>query len=257
MTDPFPTTEGVHQAFQKVKELQDLHVLIQSRLAALCAGAARAAVSPEAEYKALRDEMIHLFNRVFVLLAAMVGGSVVVFNRALDLRDAHPLRAWGLVVVMSCTLVVGMVLTYKIYDHIYKIRWYIVVYHEDGVGWHLRAGDIIDYLRTFPVPNRWFYSFGEPDAIAVLYAALVLFAAATVSFLTPLALGGALSVPKLGLWEQSAVVFGVLVMGFSFVFWKLRRVYATSRGSWEKWWRAFKRAKEAEAVEKALHEKNR
>ena len=60
MADPFPTPEGVDQAFQRVKELRDLHVLVQPRLAALCADAARAGVSSEAEYKALRDEIIHL-----------------------------------------------------------------------------------------------------------------------------------------------------------------------------------------------------
>ena len=76
-----------------------------------------------------------------------------------------------------------------------------------------------------------------------------------VSVLTPLASGSVLGVLKLVRWQQSAVVFGVLVMGFSFVIWKLRDAYATSRGSWEGWWRAFKRA-EVEAAEKASREEN-
>ena len=246
MIDPSPNTEAVEQAFDKVKELRELHLLIQSRLAALSVGAPKIAVSADAEYKALRDEIIHLWNRVFVLLAGMVGGSLVIFQHALDLRDAHPLRAWWLLVVLSCTLLVAMLLTCKIYDHIYRIRCYIAVYHETSVGWHVtRASGIIDFIRGLPDTNKWFFKFGEPDAIGLLYVALLLFASVMVSFVTPLASGVFLPFVTLRPLIQSAVAFVVLAIVFGYVIRKLQKVYAASRGSWESWWRAFKKQEEA------------
>lgn len=209
--------------------------MADTHLTALGARAPGNPISPEAEYKALRDEMMHLLNRIFVLLAAMVGGSILVFTRALELRNAsHLWTAVGLVLGLCVTLAGAIVLTYKLHEHIDKIRFYILVYHEpDSGGWHSRVIDFNNYRKTLPdLPraHKWLFSPGDLDTIFRLYVLLVLIAAVfELSFFGP----------EIG-WCKSATVVGASAILFLALLLSLRSGYNKGLVLMEEWWRDFK-----------------
>jgi len=159
-----PTTEENERVFARVNEPHDA---IGRELLAPSAGrGAPPTVSRDTEYKALRDEIVHLFNRVYVTLAAIVGGSIVVAHRALELsrppaQPSPPEDGFtaALVLVLGGLLAAtaGAVLTYKIFDHIFKLRSYLLVYHEDGRLWHRRASAITEFIAKQPGVSRRFY----------------------------------------------------------------------------------------------------
>jgi hypothetical protein len=230
--------EDVNEAFRKVNEFRELHDLIHAHLTALGACAPGNPVSPEAEYKALRDEMMHLLNRIFVLLAAMVGGSILVFTRALELRNTHPPPSFwipvGLVLGLCGTLAFAIILTYKLHEHIDKIRFYILVYHEPASGgWHSRVIDFNDYrkkLADLPRTHKWFFSPGDLNTIFGLYVLLVLIAAVFEwGFLGP----------GIG-WWKSATLVGASVILFLALLLSLRSGYNKGLVLMEEWWRDFK-----------------
>lgn len=234
--------EDVKEAFRKVNEFRELHDLIHTHLTALCARAPRAPINPEAEYKALRDEMMHLLNRIFVLLAAMVGGSIVVFYRALELRNTW--SALGLVLALCGTLAVAIVLTYKMHEHIDKIRFYILVYHEpDSGGWHSRVAEFNKYrkgLPDLPRTHKLIFSSSDLGTISLLYVVLVLIAAGMVSIFLPIIFESYFCRLNIGRWSAFAIVFVPLAILFLALLRSLRSGYNTGFASMERWWRDFK-----------------
>jgi hypothetical protein len=236
--------EDVNETFRKVNEFRELHDLIHTHLTALCARAPRAPISHEAEYKALRDEMMHLLNRIFVLLAAMVGGSIVVFYRALELRNTSPWSAFGLVLALCGTLAVAIVLTYKMHEHIDKIRFYILVYHEpDSGGWHSLVAEFNKYrkgLPDLPRTHKLIFSSGDLDVISLLYVVLVLIAAGMVSIFPPIIFESYFRRLNIGRWLAFAIVFGALATLLLALLRSLRSGYNTGLASMECWWRDFK-----------------
>jgi hypothetical protein len=206
-------------------------------------------ISPEAEYKALRDEMMHLLNRIFTLLAAMVAGSVLVFTRALELQSTSPRIASYLLLILCVTLAVAIILTCKMHEHIDKIRYYILVYHEpdnnsrDHSGsWHRLVAEFnrdldLGKLQDLPRTHKWFFSYGDLTTIFALYVVLVLVAVFMVSSFPPI-LFESYFCRHIGRWQASA--FGALFLLFVALLVSLLTGYYDGLESMERWWRAFK-----------------
>ena len=207
----------------------------------------RATISPEAEYKALRDEMMHLLNRIFTLLAAMVAGSVLVFTRALELQSTSSRIASYLLLILYVTLAIAIILTYKMHEHIDKIRFYILVYHEpdnksrDHSGsWHRLVAEFNDYresLQDLPRTHKWLFSYGDLTTISALYVVLVLVAVIMVSSFPPI-LFECYFYRHIGQWRASA--FGALILLFVALLGSLLTRYKSGLASMERWWRDFK-----------------
>ena len=187
----------------------------------------------EAEYKALRNEMMHLLNRIFTLLAAMVAGSVLVFTRALELQSTSPRIASYLLLILCVTLAVAIILTYKMHEHIDKIRFYILVYHEpdnksrDHSGsWRRLVAEFNSWKKTQDPPrtHKWLFSYGDLNTISALYVVLVLVAVFMVW--------------HIGWWQASAC--GALILLFFALLGSLLIGYYSGLALMERWWRGFK-----------------
>lgn len=127
-------------------------------------------VEDKDEYKALRDEMLNLFTRVFVVLVAIFTAYITLSLKAIDQYD--PKQMLLILVILSAFLILGILLILAFYSNIYSIGSYIAIYLEgDKVRWHLRSRHMRIFLTNThlndPVPA--IERMNEPKTVSIAF----------------------------------------------------------------------------------------
>lgn len=191
-------------------------------------------VDPSDEYKTLRDEMISIFQRIFLVFTAEVAANVLLTLTFLNARNDLSLKGL-LALFVGLLLMVGLFLSIILYRAIYRVGSYIVVYLEDEDGWHYRMRDVFGALKEgtgFSSRLAWHEKLTEPGAIAASYAVmalsqLVMAVSVLMKLPHPLCAGGAI---------VQGIVFLLLAAGL----FALVGTYRKSSKLWENRWLEYK-----------------
>lgn len=102
-------------------------------------------LSDEQQYKALRDEILSNFARIYILLCAeLTAGSAIIW-RITSTKDRG--EQFILLVLIQILIAVGVFMTRSFYNDIFKISGYIVVFFEGHkFGWEQRVSRL-DSIR--------------------------------------------------------------------------------------------------------------
>jgi hypothetical protein len=187
-------------------------------------------IEDKEEYKALRDEMINLFTRVFVVLVAIFTAYATLSLKAIEQSD--PKQMLAVLLVLSAFLVVGILLILAFYSNIYSIGSYIAVYFEGGKAhWHLRSRHMRILLANAhpndPVPA--IERINEPRTVS--------FAFFTMFLSLPLQFSW-----RFGICAQ-CIGFVTLVAVFLFgcwLTWSLQQAYTGGAKRWMRRWSSYK-----------------
>lgn len=130
--------------------------------------------SPQEEYKTLRDELIHIFNRVYVVLAAELAAFGVFTTLSMKAADYAECTMIG--VLEMFMLVVGILVTCLLHQHAYWIGSYLIVYHEmpERIGWHFRSRRFrLQRHIAQSLPLRWNEGVNDSQFIAYVYSTML------------------------------------------------------------------------------------
>jgi hypothetical protein len=102
-------------------------------------------LSDEQQYKALRDEILSNFTRIYTLLCAeLTAGSAIIW-RITSITDRD--EQFILLVLIQILIAVGVFMTRSFYNDIFKISGYIIVFFEGNkFGWEQRVSRL-DSIR--------------------------------------------------------------------------------------------------------------
>jgi hypothetical protein len=192
---------------------------------------------PRDEYKSLRDEMVQLFNRAFVVLAAEIAAFTTLAWRGLE---AGPASAFWLAFLSQLLLLAGLGLSLMLYQHIYNIGSYILVFHESGKaegatgrsGWHARRR--VFRLVTDDMGGHWYERLTETRTTSAAYGVIL---AANVVLglrgLPPDLINPSFwpTIQAVGLWALTGLCAWLL--------WALAQTYRSGARAWVKRWREF------------------
>ena len=192
------------------------------------------AVEPNDEYKVLRDEMLNLFTRIFLVFGAEVAAVISLFMTSIGKTD--PLNS-GLILLLAALLVVaGLLLSLEFYQNLYSIGSYICVYFEDpNVGWHMRSRHMRIELKHKKLKTElsWIEKINEPRTLSVAYALMIvsLPAMQLTRFGVPQSATGRIVLTAIILLCGAAI----------YLLWHLRKVYTQGSLKWIERWSNYKK----------------
>jgi hypothetical protein len=128
-------------------------------------------IKPQDEYKALRDEMMNLFTRVWVVLVAMLTAFGTLSLRAHDRDDEQVLVV---LLILSVCLIAGVISIITLYNNIYSIGSYIAVFLDGPGHWHLRSRDMRIQLMADRLsdPVSFTERINEPKTVSLVLFAM-------------------------------------------------------------------------------------